>query len=191
MYVKRLFDFFCALGLLLSLSWLIIIGWVLAAADTRTSGIFMQTRIGQFARPFTIYKLRTMHPVTGSISGIGRFLRSYKIDELPQLLNVLKGDMSMVGPRPDVSGYYDRLKGEDRQLLTLKPGITGPATLKYAKEEQILKMQQDPEHYNAEVIFPDKVRINKAYMLNRSVLMDIKILLYTILGKQLEDYNLK
>lgn len=191
MYIKRVFDFFCALGLLLLLCWLLIIGWILAAADTKTSGIFIQKRIGQFAKPFKIYKLRTMHPVTGGISGIGGFLRNYKIDELPQLVNVLKGDMSMVGPRPDVSGYYDRLKGEDRQLLALKPGITGPATLKYAREEQILKAQRDPERYNAEVIFPDKVKINKAYMANRNVLLDTKILFYTVLGKQLEDHKLK
>jgi lipopolysaccharide/colanic/teichoic acid biosynthesis glycosyltransferase len=191
MYVKRVFDFFCALALLLLLSWLVVIGWILAVADTKTSGIFIQARIGQFARPFKIYKLRTMHPVTGSISGIGRFLRAYKIDELPQLVNVLKGDMSMVGPRPDIEGYYDRLEGEDRQLLAVKPGITGPATLKYAKEEEILKKQQEPEKYNAKVIFPDKVRINRAYMANRSLFLDIKILFYTVLGKQLEDHSLK
>lgn len=189
MYTKRLFDILCALSLLLLLSWFILICWILSACDTGTNGLFIQVRIGQYAKRFKIYKLRTIHPKTGKISGIGKFYRAYKIDELPQLVNVLKGNMSMVGPRPDVPGYYDRLQGDDREVLALKPGITGPATLKYAREEQILKKQEYPETYNANVIFPDKVKINRAYLKHRSLWLDLKIMLYTVLKKSLKDDN--
>jgi lipopolysaccharide/colanic/teichoic acid biosynthesis glycosyltransferase len=116
-------------------------------------------------------------------------LRKYKLDELPELWNVLIGDMSLVGPRPDVPGYADLLKRDDRKILELRPGITGPASLKYADEEAILADQTDPQKYNDEVIFPDKVRINLDYMNHWSFWLDIKIIFCTILGRQLrEDY---
>ena len=116
------------------------------------------------------------------ITKIGRFFRKTKIDELPQLINVLKGDMSFVGPRPDVPGYADRLQGEDRIILSVKPGITGPATLKYKNEEEILAKVDNPEKYNDEVIWPDKVRINKEYIKNWSLKRDIIYILKTIFG---------
>jgi lipopolysaccharide/colanic/teichoic acid biosynthesis glycosyltransferase len=191
MYVKRVFDIICAACLLLLLSWALVIGWLLAVIDTNTNGIFKQVRIGQYAKPFIIYKLRTIHPETEAKSAIGRFLRAYKIDELPQLFNVLKGEMSMVGPRPDLPGLYDNLQEEDKVLLQLKPGITGPASLKYANEEEILSRQQDPKKYSREVIFPDKIRINKEYLENRSLKTDLKIMLYTALGKRFNDDNFK
>lgn len=116
------------------------------------------------------------------ISKVGRFWRKTKIDELPQLWNVLVGDMSFVGPRPDVPGFADKLKGEDRIILTVRPGITGTATLKYRNEEELLGMQSDAELYNTQVIWPDKVRINKHYINNYSIWLDIKILIRTIFG---------
>ena len=108
------------------------------------------------------------------------FLRRWKLDELPTLWNVLKGDMSLVGPRPDVPGYADKLKGKDRRILELRPGITGPASLKYANEEEILANVDDSVKYNDEIIFPDKVRINLKYIDNWSLCLDIKIIFQTI-----------
>ena len=120
--------------------------------------------------------------------GMGTMLqkRGLKSGELPELWNVLIGDMSFVGPRPDVPGYADILEGNDRRVLELKPGITGPASLKYRNEEEILAMQDDPIKYNDEVIFPDKVKINLRYLDNWSFFEDIKIIIYTVLSK---DYD--
>ena len=117
------------------------------------------------------------------ITPLGAKLRKYKLDELPGLFNVLIGDMSFVGPRPDVPGYADQLQGDDRRILGLKPGITGPASMKYSNEEEILADQKDPVKYNDEVIYPDKVRINLKYLNQRNFWMDLEIILYTILGK--------
>ena len=151
---------------------------------------FRQKRIGQHGCLFTLVKFRTMKVHNGgayvSVAGdsrvtpLGAFLRKYKIDELPELWNVLIGDMSFVGPRPDVPGYADKLQGEDRRILELKPGITGPATLKYRNEEELLAMQSNPQTYNDEVIWPDKVRINLAYQREHTFLGDIKIILQTL-----------
>ena len=114
------------------------------------------------------------------ITSVGRFLRRWKLDELPTLWNVLKGDMSLVGPRPDVPGYADNLEGEYRRVLEMRPGIAGPATLKYSNEEKLLAEVDDPKKYNDEVVFPDKVRINLEYMDNWSLWKDIKIIFKTI-----------
>lgn len=119
-----------------------------------------------------------------TVTPLGKFLRRSKADELPQLWNVLVGEMSLVGPRPDVPGYYDGLQGEERALLQLRPGITGPASLKYANEEEILATQSNPLQYNDEVIFPDKVKINMHYLKNRSMALDIKILFLTVTGSK-------
>lgn len=157
--------------------------------------IFKQKRVGQHGRLFTMYKFRSMTvshsgssvSVKGEnrITPFGAKLRKYKLDELPELWNVLIGDMSFVGPRPDVPGYADKLEGENRKILLLKPGITGPASLKYRNEEELLAEQDDPQKYNDEVLFPDKVRINIEYLDNWSFLYDIKIIIYTVLGKDL------
>lgn len=114
-----------------------------------------------------------------SITPSGSLLRKYKLDELPQLFNVLAGSMSIVGPRPDVPGYADRLSGDDKIILLLRPGITGPASIKYRDEETILQHVDDPVTYNDTVIWPDKVRINKEYLLNYSLLLDIKYIILT------------
>jgi lipopolysaccharide/colanic/teichoic acid biosynthesis glycosyltransferase len=117
------------------------------------------------------------------ITPLGAHLRCWKLDELPQFWNVLKGDMSVVGPRPDVPGYADKLTGDDRIILTIRPGVTGPATLKYRNEEEILAQQPDLKRYNNEVIFPDKVRINKEYVDNYSFMRDIRYIIKTAIGK--------
>ncbi|MNF69876.1 putative undecaprenyl-phosphate N-acetylgalactosaminyl 1-phosphate transferase [compost metagenome] len=180
---KRVFDILFSIIGLLVIGWLVVLFFILASIDTRQNGLFVQERIGQYGRKFRIYKLRTIQwnskgePI---VSTFGNFLRSSKIDEFPQLYNVLINDMSFVGPRPDIAGYYDQLKGTDRILLELKPGITCPASLVYRHEEKLLSLQADPVKYNDEVIFPDKVRINLIYHANRSLSLDLQILFRTI-----------
>lgn len=154
--------------------------------------IYKQERIGQNGKKFKIYKIRTMKSnsdennvfVTTAnddrILPFGKWLRKTKLDEIVELINVLKGEMSLVGPRPDVSGYADNLEGEDRKILELRPGITGPASLKYINEEEILAQVNNPQQYNDEVIFPDKVKINMEYYHNRTFWGDIRIILKTI-----------
>ena len=152
---------------------------------------FTQKRVGKNGYLFTMYKFRSMavnhNGSSVSIKGenritpLGAILRKYKIDELPALWNVLIGDMSLVGPRPDVPGYADLLQGDDRMILSVKPGITGLASLKYRNEEAVLAQQPNPQYYNDAVIWPDKVRINCWYVQNRSWQLDLLILFYTLL----------
>ncbi|MBW3519560.1 sugar transferase [Flavobacterium sp. NKUCC04_CG] len=182
---KRIFDITLAL-LLLSIIWIpLLFAWVLASLDTRSNGLFCQLRIGRYGRPFTIYKLKTMRKIDGqniqTVSGLGRFFRKSKIDELPQLINIIKGDMAVVGPRPDLPGYYDLLVGEARQVLQLKPGLTSEASLKYFNEAQLLAQQKNPKQYNDEVIFPDKVKMNLDYLQNQSFRLDLTIIFKTFL----------
>lgn len=190
-FIKRCFDVsFAFVGLLLTW-WLILGAWLFASLDTRSNGFFVQSRVGRGGKLFRVAKIKTMRPdsqtsttVTQSgdprITSLGFFWRKTKIDELPQLWNVLIGDMSFVGPRPDVPGFADELVGEERAMLSLRPGITGPATLKYRNEEELLAEKDDPESYNREVIWPDKVRINLEYIRNWSLRLDIKYILQTI-----------
>lgn len=179
---KRLFDMALSFLLLLLLGWFLLLLWVMAAIDTQSGGLFSQVRIGRFGQTFTIFKFRTMHPETGHISAIGRFLRQSKFDELPQLANVLIGEMSFVGPRPDVPGYYDKLEGDARKILELRPGLTSEASLKYFSEEKILASVPNPLQYNDEVIFPDKVKMNLDYYRHRTFIGDLKIMWRTAFG---------
>jgi lipopolysaccharide/colanic/teichoic acid biosynthesis glycosyltransferase len=152
--------------------------------------IFRQKRVGRNGNLFTLYKFRTMTvehsgnsvSVLGDprITRLGESLRKHKLDELVELFNVLKGDMSFVGPRPDVQGYVDLLQGEDRKILELRPGLTGPASLKYIHEEQLLTLVENPNEYNDKVIFPDKVKINLEYYYNRTFYGDLKIICKTV-----------
>lgn len=178
--IKRLFDFVFSLLRLLFLGGILLICILIASIDTKSFGLFIQSRIGQHGIPFNIFKIKTFSDSSKTTTPFGRFLRASKLDELPQLLNVLLGSMSFVGPRPDVSGYADVLKAEDRIILSVKPGITGLASLKYRNEEEILLQQEFPQIYNDEVIWPDKVRINKWYVCNHTLWMDLRILLFTI-----------
>lgn len=191
-FIKRSFDLFCATIGLLCLWPVILVCIYLAARDTGASGIFPQIRIGKNACRFTVFKIRTMRAIAGTsvtaandarITALGAKLRRYKLDELPQLWNVIKGDMSLVGPRPDVPGFADTLEGEGKSILSLRPGITGPATLKYRDEELLLANQEDPDAYNKNVIWPDKVNINLAYMREYSFSGDLKIIMQTVFGK--------
>lgn len=199
MALKFLFDRFASFfGLLLIWPLLIIFAILIKIKMPGGPAFFTQKRVGLNGKLFTMYKFRSMTvghsgssiSVAGEsrITPFGAILRKYKIDELPELWNVLKGDMSFVGPRPDVPGYADALVGKDRDVLKLRPGITGPASLKYRNEEEILAKVEDPIAYNNEVIFPDKVRINLYYYNNYSFWMDIKMILCTVLGKNME-YN--
>ncbi len=174
---KRLFDlFFALLGIIISVLLLLIL-YILASIDTKQNGIFSQKRIGQFGTPFTIYKIRTFGlSEEKPISKLGAFLRNSKLDELPQLWNIFVGNMSFVGPRPDIAGYYDVLEGENRKILELKPGLTSLASIKYSKEELLLEQQENPLNYNDTVIFPDKVKMNLEYYYSNSVFIDVKII---------------
>ncbi len=189
--LKRSFDFFFSCFGLILFGWLIVLVFILASIETRSNGFFLQDRVGKDGRVFKVIKIRTMrHNIKISsvvttandsrITSLGRIFRRLKIDELPQLINVFLGQMSFVGPRPDVPGFADRLVGEERLLLSVRPGITGPATLKYRNEEQLLAAQDDPERYNEEVIWPDKVRINLDYIRTWSLTKDIGYILQTI-----------
>jgi len=154
---------------------------------------FRQIRIGYRCKPFHILKFRSMivnkseQSVTlksdNRITSFGRFLRKSKTDELPQLWNILKGEMSFVGPRPDVPGYSDKLRGEDQLLWTVKPGLTGLDSISYANEEELLDKQPDPQRYYDEVLWPDKVRINVLYIKNKSFWLDLEILISTLFRK--------
>lgn len=191
--IKAIFDGFLALmGLTVSLP-IIVLAWLVASIETRSNGFFLQQRVGKQGQLFTLVKIKTMQPVPGvhthvtqagdaRITTSGAFFRKTKIDELPQLFNVLMGQMSFVGPRPDVAGFADQLQGEDRLILTVRPGITGPASIKYRDEETLLAKQANPEQYNQQVIWPDKVKINMQYVKNWSLLSDIRYIYQTIAG---------
>lgn len=194
---KRAFDIIFSFFALILLFPLFIIIALMIIMTMPGPVFYTQTRTGYRGRPFTIYKFRSMivnkDPVVITvesdlrITSFGKFLRISKFDELPQLWNILKGDMSFVGPRPDVPGYYDQLKGDDRIVLEVLPGLTGADSIAYTYEEIILQRQEDPVKFYDEKLFPDKVRINKAYVRKRNFFLDIKIILFTLLGRQLND----
>ncbi|WP_242134068.1 sugar transferase [Aestuariivivens marinum] len=181
--IKRIFDISLSFFGLVTLGLFIISLAVLSYLDTKQSGIFKQKRVGHFGNKFYIYKLRTMKHLPNNnkiTTAFGHFLRTMKWDELPQLWNVLKGDMSFVGPRPDIEGFADTLEGGDRIILSIKPGITGPASLYFKNEEVLLEQQPKPDEYNRKVIWPQKVRLNKAYIEQYSFSKDLKIIFKTI-----------
>jgi len=192
--IKTTFDFVLSLvGLIFTLP-IILMAWTVASIETRSNGFFLQKRVGRKGEIFTLVKIKTMKPVSGihthvtqagdpRITLSGNFLRKTKIDELPQLFNVFIGQMSFVGPRPDVEGYADQLQGEQRMILSIRPGITGPASIKYRDEETLLSQQENPEQYNQQVIWPDKVKINMQYVKNWSLLSDIRYIYQTIVGE--------
>nr|WP_210151437.1 sugar transferase [Chryseobacterium scophthalmum] len=152
-----------------------------ASLDTGFPGIFRQERIGRFGNVFIIYKFKTYHSKAHTKSAFGRWMRKTKLDELPQLFNILKGNMSLVGPRPDITGYYDLLQDENRLILGLKPGLTSEAGIKYRNEEEILNKQEDPLKYNDEILFQEKIKMNLNYYHNLSLKNDLVILLKTFL----------
>ena len=220
MMLKFVFDKVVSLVGLIVLSPLLLIVALLIKWKMPGPILFCQQRVGRYGRIFTVYKFRTMtvkaeaavasrnseatsiaSQEQSRITPLGEKLRRYKLDELPELWNVLKGDMSFVGPRPDVPGYADQLQGEDREVLLLRPGITGPASLKYRNEEDILEAVDEAlqkgrsglpmgittvQEYNDNVIYPDKVRLNRYYLHHYSFIKDIKMIVCTVLGKRME-----
>lgn len=196
MVLKFIFDRVMALvGLAVLWPVLLVVAVLVKVRMPGGPVIFKQKRVGRNGRLFTMYKFRSMTVGHGgssvSVAGesritpLGAKLRRYKLDELPELWNVLVGDMSFVGPRPDVPGYADALSGSDRDVLLLRPGITGPASLKYRDEEELLACQPDPQRYNDEVIFPDKVRLNLYYLRHYSFIKDIEMIFCTVLGRRM------
>jgi len=189
--MKRSFDFITSLIGIIVLFPIFIIVSLLVKISSVGPVFFVQKRIGKNGKIFQMIKFRSMFVIQRSnstisvkgdvrITKVGAFLRKFKLDELPELWNVLKGDMSLVGPRPDVCGYADNLIGEDRKILELRPGITGVASLKYYNEEDVLATQSNPLKFNDEVIYPDKVRLNLDYYQNNNLWIDIKIIFATI-----------
>ena len=191
-YIKYIFDFILALLGFIITSPIILISFIIAFIETGENGFFIQKRVGKNGELFKVIKLKTMKSnskyktnVTTKkdprITSSGRFFRKTKIDELPQLINILKGEMSFVGPRPDVPEIINTMDEKDKEIiLSVRPGITGPASIKYKNEEEILANKENPEEYNKEVIFPDKVKINKEYIRNYSLTKDIYYIIKTI-----------
>ena len=205
MFLKWLFDKLASLFGLLFLSPVLLVVAILIKVKMPGPVLFCQKRVGQYGKLFTVYKFRSMtvkaeasvasrdsdatsiaSTEQNRITPLGEKLRGYKLDELPELWNVLKGDVSFVGPRPDVPGYADQLQGEERDILKLKPGITGPASLKYRNEEELLASVDNPAQYNDEVIFPDKVKLNLYYLKHYSFIKDIQMIICTVLGKKMD-----
>lgn len=209
MFVKHIFDRIVSfIGLFFIWPLLLVIA-LLVRVKIGSPVFFVQERIGKDGKPFRIHKFRTMEenfdesPVSvagdSRITPLGAKLRHYKLDELPELWDVFIGKMSFVGPRPDVPGYADKLEGEDRDVLKLRPGITGPASLKYRDEEEMIadyikqtKVSGDPRSeqeialwYNDHVLWPDKVRINCYYYRNYSFIKDIQMIFATVLGRKM------
>jgi lipopolysaccharide/colanic/teichoic acid biosynthesis glycosyltransferase len=197
MFLKYLFDRIVSFIGLVVLSPIMLIVAILIRIKMPGGPVsFKQKRVGKDGKLFTMVKFRSMTVGHGgssvSVAGenritpLGAKLRKYKLDELPELWNVMKGDMSFVGPRPDVPGYADQLKGEEREVLKLRPGITGPASLKYRNEEEVLATVDNPQEYNDTIIFPDKVRINRYYLHHYSFWMDIKMIFATVVGRHIK-----
>ena len=214
MLLKFLFDRVVSfIGLLLLWPLLIVVAIFIKLKMPGGPAFFTQKRVGKNGKLFTCHKFRSMTMKHGgstvSVAGdsritpLGATLRHYKIDELPGLWDVMIGNMSFVGPRPDVPGYADRLEGEDRIVLKLRPGITGPATLKYRLEDEMISeyvaqkqkegdirtAQEIAEEFNDRVIYPDKVRINKYYYEHYSFIKDIQMIFCTVLGKNMKYNN--
>ncbi|MCR5496762.1 MAG: sugar transferase [Paludibacteraceae bacterium] len=193
--LKFWFDRLSAFVGLVLCSWVLLLIALLIRLLDGASVLFCQRRVGKDGELFVMHKFRTMSEgndgTTVTVAGdlritkLGAFLRKTKLDELPELWDVFVGKMSMVGPRPDVPGYADKLQGEDREILSLRPGITGPATLKYRDEEMLLTQVENPHQYHDEVIYPDKVRLNRYYLHHYSFFLDLKIIFATLLGRKI------
>jgi lipopolysaccharide/colanic/teichoic acid biosynthesis glycosyltransferase len=214
MILKFLFDRIVAfIGFLFLCPVLLVVAILVKIKMPGGPAIFVQKRVGKDGKLFNCHKFRTMmvdhHGSSVSVAGDSRItpfgakLRHYKLDELPGLWDVLIGNMSFVGPRPDVPGYADNLIGEDRDILKMRPGITGPATLKYRREDEMIaqyvaKKQKEGDtrdaqtiavEYNDNVIFPDKVRLNCYYYHHYSFIKDIQMIICTLLGKKMKYHN--
>jgi len=190
---KRFFDLFLSALLIIVFSPVILFAWIIASIETKSNGFYFQERVGKNGNLFFVFKIKTMfdsktdnNNVTTSdnprITFLGKYFRRFKVDELPQLFNVLIGHMSFVGPRPDVKGFADKLTGEDALILKLRPGITGLSSLKYKNEEYILSNVNNPIEYNRKVIYPEKIKLELQYIKNWSLVNDVKLILFTVIG---------
>lgn len=211
MFIKWIFDRLVALiGLMFLWPVLLIVAILVKVKMPGGPAFFVQKRVGKGGKTFNCHKFRSMtvkhNGSTVSVAGDARItpfgakLRHYKLDELPGLWDVLIGNMSFVGPRPDVPGYADKLEGDDRDVLKLRPGITGPATLKYRLEDEMISvyvakkqaegdtrpMQEIATEYNDKVIYPDKVRLNCYYYRHYSFWKDIEMIFATVLGRKVK-----
>lgn len=190
--IKRCADATLALAGIVTLLPLFVLTALLIKLDSAGPVLFVHERIGRSFRPFRMYKFRTMcadAPLEGSVvtvrgdtrvTRMGRLLRRTKLDELPQLINVLSGEMSLVGPRPEVRHYVEQFRRDYEELLTVRPGITDPASLKYRDEEAILATAACPEDYYVHHVLPDKIQLSKAYVRSASFLGDLSIILRTL-----------
>ena len=190
--MKRLFDIVCSFFGLVFLSWLFVFVALWVGLSSRGGVFYRQRRVGRYNRDFTIYKFRSMRVNSdsqglltiggrdGRITKAGVFIRKYKLDELPQLFNVLRGDMSFVGPRPEVRKYVELYTEEQKKVLTVRPGITSLSSIKYRNENEILSRSDNPEQYYIDVIMQDKLAIELDYLEQRSLLTDIKVIFQTI-----------
>lgn len=194
MIIKYIFDrFFSLIGLILLSPFLLVVFILHKIKMPKGSFIYRQNRVGKDGKLFKIFKIRTLRDNSeeaGSVTiadderilPFGKWLRESKIDTFLELINILIGDMSFVGPRPDVPGYADKLEGDDRVILKMRPGLTCPASIKYRHEDEILARQDNPQEYNDTVIWPDKVKINREYYEKWSIWRDVSILFETIFG---------
>ena len=191
--LKRTLDLCVAVPCFIVSFPLVLLVLLIATIDTKEWGIFSQSRIGLAGKPFRLHKVRSMRTsstrtttvtVRGDprITRFGSIIRKSKLDELPQLWNVILGEMSLVGPRPDMAGWADALEGQDRVILSVRPGVTGPASVVFKAEEEILAQQEDPDEYNSEVLWPEKVKLNVKYIENWSVVTDIRLMVETVFG---------
>lgn len=189
--IKRLFDIvFSFFGIIILLPPLLIISFLIIF-DSRGGIFYFQQRVGKDNKDFRLIKFRTMKPDSeksglltvgnndSRITKVGAFLRKYKLDELPQLFNVLIGDMSLVGPRPEVRKYVDMYTAEQMKVLSVKPGMTDHASIEYADENELLAKQTDPESFYVEEVIPAKLKINLAYVSDHGLMSDVKIILKT------------
>lgn len=192
MIMKRLFDIVFSFVGIVILSPVLVIISLIVALSSKGGSFYKQKRVGKGNKDFTLYKFRSMRVDSDKqslitignkdsrVTPIGYYLRKYKIDELPQLFNVLKGDMSFVGPRPEVRYYVDMYTDRQKQVLNVRPGITDPASIAFRNENELLAQQPNPKQYYITSIMPEKLRINLEYINNRSFSKDIKIILQTI-----------
>ena len=190
LFLEKSLAFVLILGLLP----ILILCYLLASTSTKSNGIFAQKRIGLMAKEFKCFKFKTMIDMNEDnliksdvaalhkkrITNAGSFLRKLKLDELPQLFNILFGQMSFVGPRPDVPGYADKLIKQDKMVLSINPGVTCFSTLEFRHEEKLLRQNFNPQAYNDNIIWPKKVKLNLLYLSSASLVCDVKIILATL-----------
>lgn len=190
--IKRLFDIISSLMVLLALFPVILIISVLIIIDSKGGVFYKQQRVGKNGIEFGLFKFRTMRPDSDKVkitvgdrdprvTNVGYYLRKYKLDELPQLINILVGEMSVIGPRPEVRQYVDLYSSEQLKVLTVKPGLSDLATLEYVNESEILAKSENPEKTYINEIMPDKLALNLKYIKNQSFVLDMKIIFKTIL----------